>query len=86
MWYPVLDGINLVTYPSPLDVPKLAELIEKYSVSLILATPTFLRGYLRRATKEQLESVKLVVTGAEKLPQKVAKSFKRRFGKEVLEG
>lgn len=86
LWYPVLDGINLVTYPSPLDVPKLAELIEKYSVSLILATPTFLRGYLRRAKKEQLESVKLVITGAEKLPQKVAKSFKRRFGKEVLEG
>ena len=86
MWYPILDGINLVTYPNPLDVPKLAELIEKHSISLILATPTFLRGYLRRAKKDQLQSVKLVITGAEKLPQKVAKSFKRRFGKEVLEG
>jgi len=86
MWYPMIEGVSLVTYPSPLETVKLAELIEKHQVSLVLATPTFLRGYLRRAKKEQLESVKFVITGAEKLPQKVADSFKKRFGKPVLEG
>lgn len=86
MWYPMIEGVSLVTYPSPLETVKLAELIEKYQVSLVLATPTFLRGYLRRAKKEQFESVKLVITGAEKLPQKVADSFMKRFGKPVLEG
>jgi acyl-[acyl-carrier-protein]-phospholipid O-acyltransferase/long-chain-fatty-acid--[acyl-carrier-protein] ligase len=86
MWYPLIEGISVVTYPSPLEVPKLAELIEKYSISLLLATPTFLRGYLRRAKKEQLQSLKMVVTGAEKLPKKVADSFEKRFGHPVLEG
>ena len=86
MWYPMIEGVSVVTYPSPLEVPKLAELIEKHSVSLLLATPTFLRGYLRRAKKEQLESVKLAITGAEKLPKKVAEAFEDRFGKPVLEG
>lgn len=86
MWYPIIEGVSVVTYPSPLETAKLAELIEEHKVSLLLATPTFLRGYLRRATKEQLESVKLVVTGAEKLPKKVADSFEERFGKPVLEG
>ncbi|MDF1813924.1 MAG: AMP-binding protein [Verrucomicrobiales bacterium] len=86
MWYPIIEGVNLVTYPSPLDTVRIVELIEKYSISLLLATPTFLRGYLRRATKEQLASLKLVITGAEKLPAKVAESFKRRFDKDVFEG
>lgn len=86
MWYPLIEGVSVVTYPSPLETAKLAELIEEHQVSLLLATPTFLRGYLRRARKEQLESVKLVVTGAEKLPKKVADSFEARFGKPVLEG
>lgn len=86
MWYPIIEGVSVVTYPSPLETAKLAELIEEHKVSLLLATPTFLRGYLRRAKKEQLESVKLVVTGAEKLPKKVADSFEARFGKPVLEG
>ncbi|MBP6784219.1 MAG: AMP-binding protein, partial [Verrucomicrobiales bacterium] len=76
MWYPVIEGVSVVTYPSPLEVAKLAELIQEHSVSLILATPTFLRGYLQKATKEQLASVKMVITGAEKLPKKVAENFK----------
>ena len=86
MWYPVIEGVSVVTYPSPLETAKLAKLIEEHKISLLLATPTFLRGYLRRAEKEQLECVKLVITGAEKLPKKVAESFESRFGKPVLEG
>jgi acyl-[acyl-carrier-protein]-phospholipid O-acyltransferase/long-chain-fatty-acid--[acyl-carrier-protein] ligase len=86
MWYPLIEGISVVTYPSPLDVPKLAELIEEHQINLLLATPTFLRGYLRRAKKEQLTSLKMVVTGAEKLPKKVAETFEEKFGHPVLEG
>ena len=86
LWYPVIEGLTLVTYPNPLEAPKLADLIDKYSISMVLATPTFLRGYLRRARKEQFHSVKLVVTGAEKLPRKVAESFEEKFGMPVLEG
>ncbi len=86
LWYPMIEGVSLVTYPSPLEVAKLAELIEEHSVSLLLTTPTFLRGYLRKATKAQLAPLKYVVTGAEKLPAKVAEAFEARFGKPVLEG
>ncbi len=86
LWYPVIEGVQLVTYPSPLETKRLAELIDKYRVSLLVATPTFLRGYLRGVNREQLGSLKLVVTGAEKLPGTVAAAFEDKFGKKVLEG
>ena len=86
LWYPIIYGLHLVTYPSPLEVKKLAELIEKHRISLMIATPTFLRGYLRGVNREQLASIKLCVTGAEKLPRTVADAFENRFGKTVLEG
>jgi acyl-[acyl-carrier-protein]-phospholipid O-acyltransferase / long-chain-fatty-acid--[acyl-carrier-protein] ligase len=86
LWYPMLEGVDLVTYPSPLDPPKLANLIQKHKVTLLLATPTFLRGYMRRVDPEQLETIKYVVTGAEKLPQKLAEAFSEKFGKKVMEG
>jgi len=86
MWYPVIEGVDIVTYHSPLKPDKLAELIEKHGITLMVATPTFLRGYLRKAKREQLASLKLVVTGAEKLPLKVAEEFEKKFGKPVLEG
>lgn len=86
LWYPVIEGLTLVTYPSPAETVKLAELIDKHKVSLLIATPTFLRGYLRRAKPEQLDSLKFVVTGAEKLPNTLRVAFQKRFDKEVLEG
>ncbi len=86
LWYPLIEGVDTVTYPSPLEAGKLAELIEKHRVSLIIATPTFLRGYLRKAEKQQLASAKLVVTGAEKLPLKTEEAFRNRFDKPVNEG
>ena len=86
LWYPLIERIRMITYPNPLDAEKNAELIQKHKVTVLLSTPTFLRIYLRKATPEQLASVELVITGAEKLPRDVANAFQERFGKEVLEG
>lgn len=86
LWYPVICGVDLVTYPSPLETKKLGELIEKHRITLMIATPTFLRGYLRGVNREALASIKLCVTGAEKLPSTVSEAFETKFGKRVFEG
>jgi acyl-[acyl-carrier-protein]-phospholipid O-acyltransferase/long-chain-fatty-acid--[acyl-carrier-protein] ligase len=86
LWYPLIEGVRIVTYPTPLEVAKNATLIEKYKLTLLLATPTFLRGYLRKAQPEQLRSLRLIITGAEKLPLDLAKAFEERFKRHVFEG
>src|SRR5437867_876300 len=86
LWYPMIEGVRIVTYPNPLEVAKNASLIETHKLTLLLPTPTFLRGYLRKAEPHQLRSLRLVITGAEKLPLDLAKSFEERFGKRVFEG
>ena len=86
LWYPLIERIRMITYPNPLEVEKNAELIQKHKVTVLLSTPTFLRHYLRKAAPEQLASVELVITGAEKLPRDVANAFREKFGREVLEG
>jgi len=86
LWYPLVEGVRIVTYPNPLETAKNAALIEKYKLTLLLATPTFLRGYLRKAELNQLRSLRLVITGAEKLPVDLAKSFQESFNQHVFEG
>ena len=86
LWYPVIEGIRIVTYPNALDPVKNAELLEKYQVTLLLATPTFLRGYLRKAKAEQFRSLRLVITGAEKLPLELARRFEECLKQRVFEG
>ena len=86
LWFPLIEGVRIVTYPNPLESAKCAELIERRRVTIMLAAPTFLRGYLRKAAPDQMRSVRLTITGAEKLPRSLADAFAERFGKPVFEG
>ncbi len=86
LWYPIIEGVQIVTYPSPLEAGKNAALVERYSATVMFATPTFLRAYLRKAEPAELRSLRLVITGAEKLPADIARAFEERFGKHVYEG
>jgi acyl-[acyl-carrier-protein]-phospholipid O-acyltransferase / long-chain-fatty-acid--[acyl-carrier-protein] ligase len=86
LWYPLVEGVRTVTTPNPLESAKNAALIDRYKITLLLAAPTFLRGYLRKAEPEQFRSLRLIITGAEKLPLDLAESFEQKFGKHVFEG
>ncbi len=86
LWFPVVGDYDLVTYPNPIETRRLGELIAQHQIYLILSTPTFLRGFIRRVDPDQLASLGLVVTGAEKLPPSLAENFENRFGIALMEG
>src|SRR6266700_3788542 len=86
LWYPLIESVRIVTYPNPLEGAKNAALIERYELTFLLATPTFLRVYLRKAEPQQLSSLRLIIAGAEKLPLDLASHFEKRFDKKVFEG
>lgn len=86
LWYPIIEGVQTVTYPNPLEAAKIAALVERYSATIMFATPTFLRAYLRKAEPQQLRSLRLLIAGAEKLPSELAHAFQERFGIFILEG
>lgn len=83
---PAIYGFSMVTYPSPLDAKKLNELIEQYKCRLVVTTPTFARGMLRRAHEHTYDSVQYFVVGAEKLQKAVADEFDEKCHIELLEG
>lgn len=86
LWFAQLRGIPLICHPSPLDAEAVGSLVLDYRVSLLLATPTFLQLYLRRCSPEQFGSLRIVMTGAEKLPDRLAQAFEDEFGIRPLEG
>src|SRR5205809_2693976 len=86
LWYPLIEGVRIVTYPNPLEPARCAALIDRYKLTFLLATPSFLRLYLRKAEPEQLRTLRLIIVGAEKLPLDLASHFEKRFQKKVFEG
>lgn len=83
---PAYTGIGVVFHPTPLDARVIGGLIRAYQVTFLLATPTFLQLYLRICPPEDFGSLQIVMTGAEKLPERLALSFEDRFGVRPLEG
>ena len=86
MLYTMLSDLVMVCLPSPLDIKKNLEVIEREKVEVLLGTPTFLRGYLRKAKKEQLESIRFVVAGAEKTPDGFKEDWESLCPCSYLEG
>ena len=82
---PLTLGRGVVFHPSPFDAKTIGELVEQYAVTFLLATPTFLQGYIRRCEPEQFGSLKMVLVGAEKLQERTAQAFEDKFGIRPLE-
>ncbi len=71
---------------NPLDARQIGELCERHKATIMIATPTFLRSYIKRCEPHQLKTVDLVVVGAEKMPIALAQAFEDRFGVRPIEG
>ncbi|HXH86242.1 MAG TPA: AMP-binding protein, partial [Nitrospira sp.] len=85
-WFVMFDNAGLVFHPSPLDVAAIGELVRRYRITFLVTTPTFLQLYSRRCTPEQFSSLRIVLTGAEKLPLRLAQAFEEKFGIAPIEG
>jgi acyl-[acyl-carrier-protein]-phospholipid O-acyltransferase/long-chain-fatty-acid--[acyl-carrier-protein] ligase len=85
-WLPITLGAGAVFHPSPLDAGAIGELVHKYAVTFLVATPTFLLTYLRRIPAQHFGSLRYVIVGAEKLAERLANSFEEKFGIRPLEG
>ncbi len=83
---PAATGIGVVFHPNPLDSRVIGALVNKYAVTMLLATPTFLNAYTRRCTPEDFGSLRFVMAGAEKLPDRISQAFEDQFGIRPHEG
>jgi len=86
IWLPLLSGLSASYHTNPMEGARIAELVREHRSTLLLATPTFLLAYIRRAAREDFASLRLVFSGAEKLKKRVADAFEERFGIRPLEG
>jgi acyl-[acyl-carrier-protein]-phospholipid O-acyltransferase/long-chain-fatty-acid--[acyl-carrier-protein] ligase len=86
LWLAAVHRIGVVFHPNPLDAKSISEVVARYRVTFLIATPTFLQAYMRRCSPEHFGSLQYVLVGAEKLPERVALAFEDLFGIRPLEG
>ena len=85
---PLLEGVPMVCHPDPTDAVGTAKAIARYRATVLCGTSTFLRLYARspKVHPLMLQSLRIVVAGAERLAPEVREGFALKFHKEILEG
>lgn len=83
---PAVMGIGVAFHPNPLDAKPIGELVCRYSLTYLMATPTFLQIYLRSCQPADFGSLRTVMVSAEKLPDWLANAFEEKFGLRPVEG
>jgi acyl-[acyl-carrier-protein]-phospholipid O-acyltransferase/long-chain-fatty-acid--[acyl-carrier-protein] ligase len=86
LFLPALVGVGAVYHSNPLDAKTIGPMVKDYRITFLLATPTFLQLYTRGCAAEDFGSLRLIMTGAEKLPERLAAAFEEKFGIRPLEG
>ncbi|MEA1972246.1 MAG: AMP-binding protein, partial [Candidatus Cloacimonadota bacterium] len=85
-WYPLLIGASMLSYPNPLEYSTISKLVKKYKLGIMVSTPSFLYGYLRKSNAGDFSSLKLCIAGADKVTSHLFESFKKKHGIEIMEG
>ena len=70
----------VVYHTNPLDAKVVGKLARDYHATVLMATPTFLRTYIRRTEPDDFSTLEVVFGAAEKLTTDVTDAFEEKFG------
>jgi len=84
MLLPLLGAVPIVYHPNPTEADTLTKLIDSYGVTVLVGIPTFLAGVARVGTPEQLASLRLAVTGAEKCSRKLYEALEEKCENAII--
>jgi acyl-[acyl-carrier-protein]-phospholipid O-acyltransferase / long-chain-fatty-acid--[acyl-carrier-protein] ligase len=83
---PLLFGVRLFLYPSPLHYRIIPAVAREVKPSIMFGTDTFLAGYARTAKDTDFSSLRLIVAGAEAVRAETRRIYRERFGATIIEG
>lgn len=86
LWFPLYHPYACYYHYNPLDFKGVGEVAYKFKPSLMVATPTFMRVYLKKCPAEQFKSIYFPIVGAEKTPKSLYTAWKEKFGHGLNEG
>ncbi|MBR2720392.1 MAG: AMP-binding protein [Lentisphaeria bacterium] len=83
---PATTGTPVAYVANPLDSAVIVRSVRDFKITILCATPTFLQKYLMKAKPEDFKTLRLCITGAEKLRTELAERYRNMTGRDIVEG
>ena len=85
LWAPLFHGMTTIAYANPLDYKKICEIVRDDKPTLMVGTPSFFWGYLRKSEPGDFASLRLALCGADKCPDALRESFMEKHDMVLYE-
>jgi acyl-[acyl-carrier-protein]-phospholipid O-acyltransferase/long-chain-fatty-acid--[acyl-carrier-protein] ligase len=86
LWVPLYHGMSIVTYANPLDYRKICDIVRDDKPTLMVGTPSFYWGYLRKSEPGDFASLRYAICGADKCPDALREGFLEKHNMVLYEG
>ncbi len=83
---PVVTGMKVFMYPSPLHYRQIPPLVREFGATVLFGTDTFAVGWGKVADPEDFATIRFIVLGAERVKSSTRELWRERFGIELYEG
>jgi acyl-[acyl-carrier-protein]-phospholipid O-acyltransferase/long-chain-fatty-acid--[acyl-carrier-protein] ligase len=85
LWAPLYHGMTIISYANPLDYKKVCEIVRDDKPTLMVGTPSFFWGYLRKSDPGDFASLRLALCGADKCPDALREGFMEKHNLVLYE-
>ena len=85
LWVPLYYGMTALTYANPLDFRTVCDIIRDNKATIMVGTPSFFWGYLRKSAPGDFDSLRVALCGADKCPDALREGFLEKHNLVLLE-
>jgi len=86
LWVAFVKGMTMITYANPTDFQTICSIAREEKPTLMVGTPSFFWGYLKKSEPGDFESVRIMVAGADKCPDALRDGYMKKHGVTLMEG
>ena len=84
---PLLAGVRVVFAPNPTDAGQQLRILHKWEATILCSAPSFLLNVMKQGSIDLLQSLRLIVSGAEKAPKELIEQINSKTPQaKFLEG